>query len=209
MANDRLINHTQGASIITALNNISSSLGNINSSLGNNMSGISNALWNISTTLDNIHSLLDIVDTGGWWVLHKYGELEIYRDGDMPDYYTPALPPWDSHKAKIISVRFFGNVSVIGANAFNGCSELMEAGLPDNVTVIGAGAFQGCASLTRVGIPGSVTSIGTDAFNGCAALADVYYDGSAEDWSAVTIGSNNEPLTSANIHYNGGGGMMR
>jgi hypothetical protein len=35
-------------------------------------------------------------------------------------------------------------------------------------------------------------------------LNDVYYAGSKEEWKKISIGSYNEPLTNATIHYNGG-----
>lgn len=50
-------------------------------------------------------------------------------------------------------------------------------------------------------IPDSVTSIDNNAFYSCMSLADVYYGGSEAQWDAVTIGSGNDALKSANIHY--------
>ena len=32
-------------------------------------------------------------------------------------------------------------------------------------------------------------------------LKDVYYTGTQSDWSAVSIGTNNAPLTDATIHF--------
>ena len=72
-----------------------------------------------------------------------------------------------------------------------------------SVTSIGESAFSGCSSLTSIVIPDSVTSIGGSAFLGCDSLAEVYYTGTEEQWNALNIiGSNNESLTSAIIHYN-------
>ena len=53
-------------------------------------------------------------------------------------------------------------------------------------------------------IPDSVTDIGYGAFNGCASLTDVYYKGSEAEWAKISIGSNNDKLTGANITYNYG-----
>lgn len=43
------------------------------------------------------------------------------------------------------------------------------------------------------------------AFLSSNKLSTVYYSGTAEQWKAITIGDYNEPLLSANIHYNSAG----
>ncbi len=73
--------------------------------------------------------------------------------------------------------------------------------IPDSVTSIGDSAFRECTKLTSVAIPDSVTSIGYCAFRECTSLKDVYYAGSKEDWKKITIGSYNDCLTKAKIHY--------
>ena len=55
--------------------------------------------------------------------------------------------------------------------AFNWCSSLVEATLPDGLTGIGNYAFNGCASLKQISIPGTVIGIGAGAFSGCSGLA--------------------------------------
>ena len=78
---------------------------------------------------------------------------------------------------------------------------LTIANIPEGVTSIGSEAFSGCTSLTSITIPSSATSIGWAAFDGCSGLTDVYYLGSAEQWKAIEIGSSNESLTNATLHY--------
>ena len=73
------------------------------------------------------------------------------------------------------------------------------------VTSIDDKAFYSCADLVgSVTIPEDVTSIGDEAFSGCSNLTDVYYAGTQAQWDAISIGSGNDPLTSAAIHYNSG-----
>ena len=74
--------------------------------------------------------------------------------------------------------------------------------IPGSVTSIGDDAFSGCASLTSVTIPDSVTSIGNYAFSCCGSPTDVYFTGTETAWNCITIGTANDALKNANIHYN-------
>ena len=64
-------------------------------------------------------------------------------------------------------------VTCIGASAFQGCTNLVSAFIPEGVTSIVNGAFNNCSSLMNVTIPSSVTSIGSSAFSGCSGLTSV------------------------------------
>lgn len=69
------------------------------------------------------------------------------------------------------------------------------------VTGIGEGAFNGCDGMESVTIPTSVTTVGNGAFDGCTSLSIVYYNGVRSSWQRVTVGSDNEPLTDAEIEF--------
>lgn len=76
-----------------------------------------------------------------------------------------------------------------------------EIAFPDSMSSISGGFCSGCESLTAVYIPKSVTEIQSGAFRDCTALTDVYYEGTEEEWAAITIGNGNDVLQSATIHY--------
>ncbi|MEE0870800.1 MAG: leucine-rich repeat domain-containing protein, partial [Bacteroidaceae bacterium] len=99
------------------------------------------------------------------------------------------------------SVTLSEGLTSIGSYAFYNCSSLGSISIPGKVTSIGDRAFYGCSKLSSVTLPDSLTSIGSYAFYYCSSLKDVHYFGTAEQWSAITIGSSNEPLTEATIHY--------
>ena len=72
--------------------------------------------------------------------------------------------------------------------------------LRSGVTAIGAYAFSGCKNLTSITIPAEVKSIGAYALYNCGSLADIYFEGSEEQWAAVTCGPRAVP-DGAVIHF--------
>ena len=102
----------------------------------------------------------------------------------------------------LTSVTIPDSVTIIGERAFFECTSLTSIVIPNSVTTIGWQAFYECTSLTSIIIPDSVTSIDWRAFYNCTSLTDVYYTGSEADWQSISVGSDNEYLTSATIHYN-------
>lgn len=90
---------------------------------------------------------------------------------------------------------------VIYTDIIGDSADLITATLANGVTVIDGNAFADRDSLTTVTIPKSVYEIGEDAFSGCTALANVYYKGTTAQWASIEIGSGNEDLMNAAIHY--------
>ncbi len=92
------------------------------------------------------------------------------------------------------------SVSNIGL-AFQLCRNLTSITIPGSVTNIEKEAFYLCSSLRSITIPNSIQSIRSAAFRSCSSLKDVYFTGSQEEWNAITIESNNDPLLGAQIHF--------
>ena len=93
------------------------------------------------------------------------------------------------------------SVTYIDPYAVSNCTSLTSITIPDSVTTIGDGAFNGCTCLTSIIIPDSVTTIGSYAFYYCTSLTDVYYEGTEEQWYAISIGTDNVSLTDATKHF--------
>ena len=105
--------------------------------------------------------------------------------------------------AVFTEVTIPGSVSDTGFMSFYGCKNLESVILSDGVTKI-SDSFGEC-NLKRIEIPTSVTTIGLAAFQECLTLEEVYYQGSKEQWKAITISqSGNEPLLSCIIHCTDG-----
>lgn len=102
----------------------------------------------------------------------------------------------------IENISFGKNVSSIGEYAFARCKKLKSVAIPDKVSSISLDAFIECSNLRSVILPKTIEIIDNYAYHNCPSLSDVYYEGSAVDWSKITINKNNDDLINAKIHYN-------
>lgn len=82
---------------------------------------------------------------------------------------------------------------------YNG-SRITNLIIPEGVTSISNYAFKRATQLASVTFPPSCTSIGSSAFDLCSNITDVYFTGTLAQWQAMTIGSNNSPITSRTPH---------
>ena len=121
-------------------------------------------------------------------------------------------------------IKFDGDVTTIGENAFANCTRLTSVNIPDSVTTIGEFAFASCESLTEFTgkfateddrslivdntiiayanasgptytIPDSVTTIGAMAFYSCTRLTSVTIPDSITEIGVMAFDSCNS-LTS-------------
>ena len=71
------------------------------------------------------------------------------------------------------SITFSGNLTGIGDDAFNNCTNLTSVSIPNSVTSLGTNAFYGCTGLTNVSIGNNVVNIGTATFYNCVNLTSI------------------------------------
>ena len=87
----------------------------------------------------------------------------------------------------IKSVVIPDSVTVIGVEAFRGCSNLSSIFFGNGVETILNNAFFGCGSLTSVIISDSVISIETGAFQNCKKLSDLILGSSVRSIAAYAF----------------------
>ena len=71
------------------------------------------------------------------------------------------------------TIKFEGDVTAIGEQAFYKCSCLVSISMPNSVTAIGEKAFFECSCLVSISMPNSATSIGNWAFAYCSSLISI------------------------------------
>ena len=111
----------------------------------------------------------EVVDGVEWSFTVSNGQATIESGADK----TPAISATTSGDLTIPSTLGGYPVTSIGDSAFEGCSLLTSAVIPEGVTSIGGRAFLGCSSLTSVVIPEDVTWIKSGAFQYCSLLTSV------------------------------------
>lgn len=101
---------------------------------------------------------------------------------------------------KLTAVELPSGLENLLEGAFRDCSLLQECKINDSLMAISDYDFYNCKAMTAIVIPASITKIGTYAFYG-TGLKTVFYKGTQTQWSNISKGSNNTPLTNATVVY--------
>lgn len=86
----------------------------------------------------------------------------------------------------------------IGANAFKGCNNLSRF-YAQGMTSIGDNAFEGCTNIYYMFIDKSCTSIGANAFKGIELHID--FNGSVEEWNSINKDPNWDNEADVSVEY--------
>ena len=100
-----------------------------------------------------------------------------------------------SECTRLTSLHINDNIRKIENGTFAGCTSLSSVTIPNSVTEIDDNAFRGCTNLTSITIPNSVTRIGEYAFFKCNKLSNIKFDGTIDEWNAITKGYNWDSYT--------------
>ena len=73
----------------------------------------------------------------------------------------------------ITSLIIPGTITIIGEEAFYGCTSLQSVSLAEGIITLDSRAFAVCKNLKAIEIPNSVETIGIQAFMDCTSLANI------------------------------------
>jgi hypothetical protein len=92
-------------------------------------------------------------------------------------------------------------VTMIGESAFKNCLSMVLAYAGEGTETIQASAFANCVNLGAIFLPANLQAIDKNAFLNCNGLEIVFYDGTQEQWEAISIADGNDALAQAEIMY--------
>lgn len=109
------------------------------------------------------------------------------------------LEPYSFGLSYINHIQLPQTLSTIPELCFKG-SDIQEINIPAPVASIGGEAFNMCHHLQKVVFEGDkIQRIGPSAFSSCTRLQEIVYPGTKEQWNAIKIGKNNDPLYQCRI----------
>lgn len=105
------------------------------------------------------------------WSLDGY-TMTVSGSGDMDDGC-----PWEDYKDHIETVILTGDITKVGAKAFQDCQFIRDVDFGDSLREIGERAFSGCERIQLIHLPATFRVFGASCFRGCENLEYVYCDG--------------------------------
>ena len=121
----------------------------------------------------------------------------LLQDGVLTISGTGAMADWD----------YASDVGIWYTPWYPYRDQITSAVIQEDVTSIGVNTFYDCFNLSRVTIPANVTRIGANAFSG-AGLEAVYYQGTLEEWFAISMES--DPISSScKLYLDGYNGIIK
>lgn len=106
---------------------------------------------------------------------YEDGTLTITGTGLMDDF--PEDAPWDAYREEITQIIFIGEISYIGAGAFDNYDALEDVDFGDAMYEFGTRAFYSCDGLTELSLPASFKIFGEESLRGCSKLKAIHCAG--------------------------------
>ena len=151
------------------------------------------AITSVKATNNTALTAITIPDTVASIENGDYGTGAFYKctalaSVSLPDTMTMIGDYAFSGCHALGSVTLPNTLVSIGKRAFRSCSSLVSITIPEGVTSIGIQTFRECHALGSVTLPNTLVSIGDSAFALCEKLTDFNYNGTMEQWGAITLG---------------------
>ncbi len=178
------------------------------SSIGNNFAVCCFALENFNVNQANEHycDIDGVLYNKDRSVLIRYPEHREAVGYTIPDTVTELAPSAFETAGYLETIVIPDTVTLLGERCFSMCSALKSVKLPQGITEIPQYCFGSSNNLEELFIPKSVTKIGfyscTYYSNNNKAPITVYYEGSEENWNAISIDTGNSGFENAKMIYN-------
>lgn len=164
--------------------------------LGNGLTSISNSMF---WSCDNLKSVV-IPDSVTSIAYGAFMDCSRLMTIEIPDTVISIGDAAFKGCRALKNIVIPNAVTSIGDLIFHNCYNLKTVKIGEGVTSIGQDAFWDCNDLTNIILSNQVTSIGDRAFYGCDSITNIYYEGTANDWTKISIGSYNSDLTNATLY---------
>ncbi len=139
-------------------------------------------------------------------VLESIGEYAFYGCNKLDGICFPDTLQKISASAfakcnAISKIEIPSSVIEIGGNAFYECNSIETLIIQNGITSITYRAFEECTNIRYIKIPKSLKKLGDWVFYNCVNIKNVYYDGTKEEWNAISKGYGSDPFVKANIYH--------
>lgn len=108
------------------------------------------------------------------WILEG-NTLTISGYGEMYDYVES--PPWEEYRQQIQKVVFAGEISYVGAYAFEDYDSITEVDFGEYMKTLGIRSFADCDGLERIHLPSTFRVFGEESLRNCKNLKAIHCDG--------------------------------
>ena len=109
------------------------------------------------------------------WTLEE-GTLTVSGNGPMEDFGEGGAP-WQGSKDAITKVVLSGNVTTVGAYAFQDCDNITEVDFGTALHTLGEHSFEYCDGLTSIHLPSTFRIFGENCLHSCKNLTAIHCEG--------------------------------
>ena len=151
--------------------------------IGNNVTTIGDSAFAFCTSLASVR-LGNSLQTIGGWAFEGCTALQTIA---FPETLTTICMGAFQNCDGLLSVVLPNGLTKLENSAFTSCDKLEAVTVGNLLTSIEGAAFSECPALTSVTIGSGVTEVLDYAFNACTSLTNITFNGTMEQWSAVSI----------------------
>ena len=153
----------------------------------NSISAIGGSAFERCWSLKRIELPVNAVSIGSGAFNNCYNLEEVVIKNNIKDIQANAF----AECRKLKTVTLGSSLKSLFSSTFLNCTSLGGIIIPDEVERLRAKTFDGCTGLKYIVVGKSVTTIESKTFYNCGT-PDIYYNGTAEDWTKISIGTEND-----------------